>query len=71
MLEKIIIIIAGLIGAVAYKLCVPFMFILVACKLWYEPYAWSWLATIFIPLLCGTCGFFIAVIAKWYSDNYF
>lgn len=71
MLEKIIILVAGLIGAVVCRLCVPVMFILVACKLWYEPYAWSWLATIIIPLVCGGCGFFVAILVKYYSDNYF
>lgn len=64
MIKGIIALILGIIGAIAYKLCVPVMFLLIACKLWYEPYTWNWLNTIFVPLGCGACGFIAVLIAK-------
>ena len=64
MIKGILALVFGLIGAVAYKLCVPVMFLLIACKLWYEPYAWSWLDTIIVHLGCGVCGFFAVLIAQ-------
>lgn len=64
MIKDLIILIIGLVGGVVYKLCVPAMFLLIACKLWYAPYTWSWLATITVPLVCGVCGLFTALIVK-------
>lgn len=63
MIKAIIALVFGLIGAVVYKLCVPVMFLLIACKLWYEPYTWSWLNTIVVPLSSGVCGFLAVLIA--------
>ena len=64
MIKSIIALVFGFIGAVAYTLCVPVMFLLIACKLWYEPYTWNWLSTIFVPLGCGACGFIAVLIAN-------
>jgi hypothetical protein len=64
MLKGIIALIFGIVGAVVYKLCIPVMFLLIACKLWYEPYTWTWLNTIVVPLGCGVCGFIAVLIAK-------
>lgn len=69
MLKDIIILIIGLIGAVAYKLCVPVMFLLIACKLWYEPYTWGWIKTIFVPLTCGLGGVIAVLIAKDIAED--
>ena len=64
MIKCIIALVFGFIGALAYKLCAPVMFLLIACKLWYEPYTWSWLNTIVVPLGCGVCGFIAVLIAQ-------
>jgi hypothetical protein len=64
MIKAIIAIIFGIIGKVVYKLCIPVMFLLIACKLWYTPYTWSWLSTIGVPLICGACGFIATLIAE-------
>ena len=64
MIKAIIALVFGIIGAVAYKLCIPVMFLLIGCKLWYEPYTWSWFSTIMVPLFCGACGLFAAAIAE-------
>jgi len=63
MVKTIIAFMLVLIGTLAYRLCVPVMFLLVACKLWYEPYTWNWLDTIIVPLVCGACGFIAVLIA--------
>lgn len=64
MIKGIIALIFSIVGAVVYKLCIPVMFLLVACKIWYEPYTWGWGKTIFVPLVCGACGFIAVLIAK-------
>ena len=64
MIKGIIAFMFGIIGAIVYKLCVPVMFLLIACKLWYEPYTWSCFSTIFVPLGCGACGFIATIIAE-------
>lgn len=64
MIKYIIALVLGFIGAVAYKLCVPVMFLLIACKLWYEPFTWNWLNVIAVPLCWGVCGFFATLIAE-------
>ena len=64
MIKGIIALILGLVGVVVYKLCVPAMFLLIACKLWYAPYTWSWLNTIIFPLGCGACGFILVLIVQ-------
>ena len=64
MIKAIIAIIFGIIGRIVYKLCVPVMFLLIACKLWYKPYTWNWLSTIIVPLGCGVCGFIATLIAE-------
>lgn len=64
MIRGIIALVLELIGAMAFKLCVPVMFLLIACKLWYEPFTWNWLNTIVVPLACGGCGFFAVLIAE-------
>lgn len=64
MIKGIIALILGFVGAAICKLCIPVMSILVACKLWYEPYSWSWFSTIVVPLACGACGFCATLIAE-------
>jgi hypothetical protein len=64
MIKGIIALIFGIVGAIVYKLCIPVMFLLIACKLWYEPYTWTWFETIFVPFACGVCGFIAVLIAK-------
>ena len=64
MIKGIIALIFSIVGAVVYKLCIPVMFLLIACKLWYESYTWTWFETIFVPLVCGVCGFLAVLIAK-------
>jgi hypothetical protein len=70
MIKAIIAIVFGIIGKIAYKLCIPVMFLLIACKLWYEPYTWSWLNTIIVPLGCGVCGFIAVLIAEDIVDTW-
>ena len=64
MIKTIIALVFGIIGAVAYKLCVPVMVLLISCKLWNAHYTWGWLATIIVPLSCGACGLIAVLIAK-------
>lgn len=64
MIKAVIALILGMIGAAAYKLCIPVMFLLIGCKLWYKPYTWSWPSTIIVPLICGFCGLIAAAIAE-------
>lgn len=64
MFKSILLLVIGLIGMAVYKLCVPVMFLLIACKSWYEPCSWSWASTIIIPLGCGLCGIILAAIVK-------
>lgn len=61
MIKDIILLAIGLSRSFAYKLCIPVMFLLIACKLWYEPYTWNWAKTIIVPLGCGICGMFITL----------
>jgi len=68
MIKTIVAFVLVLIGTLAYRLCVPVMFLLVACKLWYEPYTWNWLNTIIVPLTCGACGFLAVLIAHDMAD---
>ena len=53
-----------IVGALAYKLCIPALIIMVACKIWYEPYSWNWLNTIVVPLGCGASGFLMCLIGR-------
>lgn len=64
MIKALFALILGIIGRVAYKLCVPVMFLLIACKLWYAPYTWNWLTTIGVPIGCGVCGGLAILIAE-------
>ncbi len=59
----------AVVGAVAYKLCIPATLVLVACKIWYAPYSWSWLATILVPLGCGALGFVLCVLIKIWVEK--
>jgi hypothetical protein len=64
MIKGLIVLILGIVGAVAYKLCIPVMFLLIVCKLFYAPYTWSWFNTIIVPLGCGFCGLLAVAIVK-------
>ena len=68
MIKSILLLVIWLIGTVIYKVCVPVMFLLIVCKLWYKPYSWSWLNTILVPLGCWVCGIILAAIAKTYLE---
>ena len=63
-IKEFFVMVLALIGAVAYRLCVPATLVLIACKIWYKPYIWGWVSTIIVPMGCGAIGFIICVLVK-------
>lgn len=57
------------VGALLYKVCIPVMFVLIACKIWVDTYTWSWVLSIIVPLGAGALGFILCLIAKVGIDN--